>query len=88
MFALCYKDSRAKLYCITEPAPLKAPRDKNKLAEYEAEKAAYIARWKPIVDAAYEKSRKKVRSRTFSVRFPYLIIALKQDTVVLDSDSD
>ncbi len=65
LFALCYKDTKAKLYCITEAAPLKPPRDEKKLPEYEAEKAAYIARWKPIVEAAYEKSRKKVSCHTF-----------------------
>ncbi len=72
LYALCYKDTKAKLYRITEAAPLKPPRDENKKAEYEAEKEAYIARWKPIVDAAYNEALQKVNGEV-SLKFPFLI---------------
>ncbi len=55
-----YKDTEAKLYTITEEAPLKPPRKEEEKEAYEAKKAAYISRWKPVVEAAYEKARKKV----------------------------
>ncbi len=75
LYQLVYKDTEAKLYRITEEAPLKPPRKDNLMAEYEEKKAAYIARWKPIVDDAYEAARQKVGLkrtcyRTVSPPFP------------------
>ncbi len=73
-----YKDTEAKLYRISEEAPLKPPKREEDQAAYEAKKADYIARWKPVVDAAYEKAKKKVRPQalfaygSFKVSYSFL----------------
>ena len=83
LYSLVYKDTEAKLYKITEEAPLKPPKKEEDKAAYLAQKEAYVARWKPVVDAAYAKEQKKVwrlspSFRTVSVLFLICFLQGKQ----------
>ncbi len=57
---LCYKDTEAKLFVITEEAPVEPPSNDEDKPSFEAAQEAFLQKWQGPVLAAYDKKYPKV----------------------------
>ncbi len=58
---LCYKDTEAKLFIITEEAPVEPPLHEDDMAQFQEKQEAFLEKWQGPVLAAYDKKYPKVK---------------------------
>ncbi len=58
---LCYRDTEAKLFVITEEAPVQPPADDEDDEAFKEEQEKFLEKWQGPVMAAYDKMFPKVR---------------------------
>ena len=57
---MCYRDTDAKLFVITEEAPVEPPSHDDDLPAFKEKQAAFLEKWQGPVIAAYDKKYPKV----------------------------
>ncbi len=60
---LCYRDTEAKLFVITEEAPVKPPSHDDDQEAFKEKQEAFLQKWQGPVMAAYDKMFPKVREK-------------------------
>ncbi len=57
---LCYRDTEAKLFVITEEAPVEPPSHEDDMPAFKAKQEAFLDKWQGPVMAAYDRVYPKV----------------------------